>query len=104
MGGSGSGNHYHWWRPAKKTVVEDCLSLDANRWKREGTLKAGVQASGTWSWTYPSGKGFAVNYEVDTLDSARPFVRLWYSWVWPSSKEPQSADYRVRLTVTRPRV
>jgi hypothetical protein len=104
MGGPGSGAHYyHWWRPSKKEVVEDCQSLDANRWTREGILRANVLATGTWRWTYASGKGFSISYAADTRDSAAPFVRLSYSWGWPSSPEPQSADYRVRLTTTRPR-
>ena len=103
MGGAGSGNRYHWWRSGKKEVVEDCLSLDANRWMRECSLRAGVQALGSWHWTYRSGKTFSVEFEVHTLDPADPFVRLSYSWVWPTSQEPQSAAYRVRLTTTRPR-
>jgi hypothetical protein len=102
MGGVGSGNRYHWWRSGKKTVVEDCLDLDATAWMREGTLKVGVLASGTWRWNYRSGRSFVVNYELDTLDLAVPSVRLSYSWVWRASPEPQSADYRVRLTTTRP--
>jgi hypothetical protein len=101
MGGSGSGNRYHWWRSGKKEVVEDCLDIDANRWMREGYLRAGVQALGSWRWTYQSGKSFAVNFEVDTRAQAAPFVRLYYSWVWRPGQEPQSADYRVRLTATR---
>jgi len=104
MGGPGSGAlYYHWWRPSKKTVVEDCLSLDANGWTHEGMLRASVLATGSWRWTYRSGKSFSVGYTVDTTDQAGPFVRLFYSWTWPTSPEPQSADYRVRLTTTRPR-
>jgi hypothetical protein len=104
MGGAGSGNRYHhWWRSGKKEVVEDCLSLDANRWMREGILRANVLATGTWRWTYATGKSFAVNYTADALDPSDAFVRLSYSWVWPSSPEPQSADYRVSLTTTQPR-
>ena len=104
MGGPGSGNHYHWWRSgSKKEVVEHCLSLDTNRWMREGYLRASVLTVGSWHWTYDSGKSFSVNYEVDTLDQADPFVRLSYSWVWPPAQEPQSVDYRVALTTTQPR-
>ena len=103
MGGPGSGCNYHWWRSSKKTVVEDCLSLDANGWMREGMLRASVLATGSWRWTYRSGKSFSVGYTMDTTDQAGPFVRLFYSWTWPTSPEPQSADYRVRLTTTRPR-
>ena len=103
MGGPGSGNHYHWWRRGKKTAVEDCLSIEANRWARAGSLKAGVRLSGSWHWTYRSGSGFTVNYEVDTLDLSCPFVRLWYSWVWTGKQQREAADYRVLLTATRPR-
>jgi hypothetical protein len=102
MGGRGSGSHYHWWRHDKKTTVEDCLSLDANRWMRDGILQAGVCRRGSWEWTYRGGGGFTVNYDLDTRDLSWPSVRLWYSWVWRPAQETQSADYRVRLTVTRP--
>jgi hypothetical protein len=102
VGGSGSGSHYHWWRSEKKTTVEECLSIDANRWTREGILRAGVRVSGSWAWTYRSGRGFAVNYDVDAPDLARPSVRLWYSWIWRSSRQEESADYSVRLGVTQP--
>jgi hypothetical protein len=37
-------------RSSKKTVVEDCRSLDANRWMREGILKSGVHHVGAWAW------------------------------------------------------
>ena len=105
MGNSrGSGaTYYHWWRPTKKTTVDDCLSLDANRSMREGILRAGVHAAGSWRWTYPSGSSFCVHYDVRTLDMDRPRMRLSYSWTWGAEGEPQSADYHVRLATTRPR-
>src|SRR5262245_27340942 len=103
MGGSGGGNHYHWWRRPKKTVVEDCLSLDANRWMREGILKAGVHRAGTWRWTYRSGSGFSIGYEVLTLEAGSPRLRLSYWWTWGGTGTPESADYHVRLATTRPR-
>jgi hypothetical protein len=103
MGGPGSGNHYHWWRSAKKTVVEECLRIDADRWTREGILKAGVHQTGSWVWTYGDGGTFRVNYEAVTLDLARPLLRLWYSWVWRSTGKEDSAGYHVRLTTTEPR-
>lgn len=103
MGGSGSGNRYHWHRGDKKTTVEDCLTIDANRWSKEGILKAGVAQYGSWRWTYRSGNGFSVNYEVRTEEMECPRVRLSYSWTWQSVNEPQSADYTVCLTTTRPR-
>src|SRR5688572_28610612 len=102
MGGPGSGNRYH-RRTNKKTVAEDCLSLDANRWAREGILKAGVHSAGSWLWTYGRGGTFRVHYQADARDLSAPFVRLWYAWTWGSSPVPQSADYPVQLTTTRPR-
>jgi hypothetical protein len=104
MGGPGSGaSYYHWWRPAKKDTVEDCLSLDANRWMREGILKPGVWQAGRWRWEYRDGPGLPIDYAVDTQDMAFPTVRLAYSWAWRSSPQAESADYRVGLTTTRPR-
>jgi hypothetical protein len=102
MGGPGSGGRYHWWRPAKKTAVEDCLSIDANRWTREGILKAAVRQTGSWRWTYSSGKSWAVSYEVMTLHPDVPLLRLSYSWTL-HGRDEQSADYVVPLTRTYPR-
>ncbi len=103
MGGSGSGNHYHWWRHGKKTVVEDCTQLEANRWAREGILKAGVRLSGSWRWVYRSGRENSIGYEVLTLGLARPVVRLFYSITRAGTEERDALDYPVRLTTTRPR-
>jgi hypothetical protein len=103
MGGPGSGNDYcHWWRPPKKGVVEDCLSLDANRWAREGILKAGVYQTGSSRWVYPGGRECSLNYEVHTLEMDRPLLRLSYNWT-RGGGERGEADYQVRLTTTRPR-
>jgi hypothetical protein len=101
MGGAGSGNRS--WRHSKKTTVEDCLRIDANRWMREGILTAGIRVVGSWGWTYRDGKGFVINYETDTVNPDRASLRLSYSWVWSGSKRQGSADYRVLLTATRPR-
>jgi hypothetical protein len=102
MGGPGSGSHDHWWRPARKAAFEDCLSIDANRWMREGALKAGVLSSGSWTWTYRAGGSFKVNYRLDTLDLGRPSVLLWYSWAGQAPGRTESADYRLDLAATRP--
>jgi hypothetical protein len=100
MGGSGSGNHYHWWRGNKKVTVEWCRSLDANRWMREGILKSGVWQSGSWCWYRDATrKEFVsrIGYEVNTTD-ARPWVRLSYTF----TESGTSLDYKVFLRVTRP--
>jgi hypothetical protein len=101
MGGSGSGNHYHWWRHGKKTVVEDCRSLDANRWMREGILRAGVHLSGTWAWfrdAQRTEKTSSIDYEVNTLEDP-PWLRLDYTF----TQSQQHVDYRVDLGATLPR-
>jgi hypothetical protein len=84
-------------------VVERCLSLDANRWAREGILGPGVHRAGAWGWTYLSGARFTVHYMVQTTGASGPCVRLTYSWTWNGVGEPQRADYLVCLTTTRPR-
>jgi hypothetical protein len=103
MGGPGSGNHNHWGRHPKKETVEDSLCLDANRWMREGVLKAGARSAGSQRWTYPGGGSFLVDYVVDTLDAGHPTVWLWYSWVWTATRKQDAAVYQVALTTTRPR-
>src|SRR5262245_50817559 len=103
MGGPGSGNHYHWWRGGKKTTVEQCKNLDANRWMREGILRAGVRLSGGWRWVYQDGREHSISYEVDTLDATGPAVRLSYTITREGTQERDSLDYRVQLTTTRPR-
>ena len=103
MGGRGSGNHFHWQTRDKKTVVTDCLSLDANRWTREGILKEGQVQFGSWRWAYARGGGFTVHYEAHTADPARAYVRLSYAFVWTATGKEESHDYPVALTATRPK-
>jgi hypothetical protein len=103
MGGPGSGNHYHWWRARKKRTVEECEALDANRWMREGILKADVHLRGGWRWVYHGGRENRIGYEVNTLDQACPFVRLSYTITWAGTQEQESFDYPIKLVTTRPR-
>jgi hypothetical protein len=101
MGGPGSGSHYHWWRSSKKTTVEDCRSLDAIRWMREGILKAGVRHYGSWAWYRDAARTertSAIGYEVSTLGDP-PWLRLTYTF----TERQDSLDYRIRLVTTRPR-
>jgi hypothetical protein len=81
--------------------VEECLSIDANRWAREGILKAGVRQVGGWQWTYRDGQTNSISYEVNTLHMGRPLLRLFYSR--KGEGEPQQENYHLRLTTTRPR-
>jgi hypothetical protein len=102
MGGLGSGCDNHWWRPDKKTTVEDCLSLDSNVLMRDGVLKAGLSTPGAIEWTYPSGNSFRVNFAVDTRDLGNSFLRLSYTWVWTPTRDEESVAYRLAVTTTRP--
>src|SRR4051812_44821645 len=102
MGGPGSGNHYHWWRKGKKSVVERCGSIDARRWGSKGILKVGIRQAGSWPVLSLSRGIIDINYEVLALDPARPVVRL--SYANPAAKgEEEELKYDVRLTTTRPR-
>jgi hypothetical protein len=83
--------------------VEDCLSLDANRWMREGILQAGVHRIGSWRWVYHSGRECSISYEADTLDAARPVLRLSYSFSRSTKDQKESVEYNLRLVTTRPR-
>jgi hypothetical protein len=103
MGGRGSGNHYHWWREGKKTVVEDCQALDANRWTRDGVLRAGAQVAGSCHWTYRDGRECSIGYIMRAPPGAQPVLRLSYSWTHPGTGEKEPIEYVVRLTTTRPR-
>src|SRR5262245_39156546 len=99
MGGRGSGCSYHWWRPARKTTVEDCRSLDAGVWTREGILKAGVWQAGCWRWLSaedPTEETASLGYQVNTL-AGGPWVRLSYRL----GRTGEDLDYRVALTTTR---
>src|SRR5260370_16027120 len=98
MGGPGSGNHGR--RTDRRAAVEDCLVLDANRWARAGILAAGVRTSGRWGWSDATAgeTAFAIGYEAYTLDAAAPWLRLRYAFTGAGTE----ADYRVRLTATRP--
>jgi hypothetical protein len=101
MGGSGSGNHYHWWRSSKKTVVEDCRSLDASRWMRESILKAGVWHSGGWVWFRDESRTertSSIDYEVNTRSNP-PWVRLRYT----ITRTKDDLDYSIQLVTTQPK-
>jgi hypothetical protein len=102
MGGPGSGSPSHWWR-GKKTTVEECEDLDANRWMREGLLKPGHRRLGILGWTYRHGRESHLLYEVDTTDPDRPSVRLSYGLADRATGQRESLSYAVALTTTRPR-
>src|SRR5262249_15874509 len=102
MGGPGSGESFHhWWRAPKKAGGEDCRDLDANRWTREGLLKAGVWHYGRWCWFRDAARTeetASIGYEVNTSGDPA-YVRLTYTL----TRTQEQIDYRIGLTTTRPR-
>jgi hypothetical protein len=98
MGGFGSGR---WGCHSKATTVEDCRRLDANRWMREGILRANQQQLGRWCWYRDESlaeETSSIVYDVHTsAEDGR--VRLMYT----VTKTQESFDYAIRLTTTRPR-
>jgi hypothetical protein len=99
MGGYGSGNHET--RPARKTTVEECRSLDVTLWVRQGIIKAGVRQKGVCRWEGRDGPLFSIDLEVRTTDMGRPVVVLAYTHLYGG--EPRQERYQVRLTTTVPR-
>src|SRR4051794_6915862 len=98
MGGPGSGaSYYQWWRSRKKTTVESCLSLDANRWMREGILKAGAFRRGSWLWAYHGSRTASISCDADLRNPDRTFVTLEYSRSGGSLDQPQSLRYPIEL-------
>jgi hypothetical protein len=99
MGGFNSGNRRP--RSAKKTTVEDCLPLDANRWTREGILQAGIRDGGCWPLCDWRGADVTIHYATNTLASSCGYVALWYTRLEGSTGRIRSMHYLVRLTTTR---
>src|SRR5699024_2860851 len=100
MGGYGSGNHLSRWN--KKTTVEQCLCIDANRWIRQGILRLEVNGTGTWSWSYRDGSTTVINYQTWTSDLDRPYVLLSYTRRRRSAGETERVVCPVDLTATQP--
>jgi hypothetical protein len=75
--------------------------LDANRWTREGVLRGGAQLSGSWAWWRDAERKeqtAALEYAVDTLDPAHPWLFLYYA----TAPTRESLVYCIRLQTTRP--
>lgn len=95
MGGFGSGRR----SDGQTSIVEECLSIDACRWMREGIIRAGCLSSGAWRWTNSTtGETAAsITYRVDAGVSGG-FAHLSYA-VRATGKQ---LDYAVRLEATEP--
>jgi hypothetical protein len=92
MGGLGSGRYER--NSARKHRVEECLSLDANCWMREGILAAGIGCRNTWSWFRGTRKVASVEFDSDCSDS-----QVWLSYTLASGEQ---VAYSFRLDATEP--
>ena len=97
MGGYGSGR-WHWH--TRKTTVEECRWIDVARWVREGIIRPTAWISGSWLWmdAVTGEKTSSISYEVNTGDSARSWVRLYYT----ITQTGFEVDYKILLQTTRP--
>jgi hypothetical protein len=100
VGGPGSGNFNHKWRPPRKTTAEECLSIDASLWARESILRAGVRQAGLWGWkdTRTGDVLATILYEVNTRDAGDPQVTLTHA----AGPQGDCIAYPIRLATTRP--
>ena len=99
LGGFGS---TRWGWHSKATTVEECRSLDVNRWIREGIIVPESRRWGSWVWTnrYTNKQAASIGYEVNTTGSP-PWVRLYYT-VTPWAGDPVDYDYKIALVSTMP--
>ena len=99
MGGYGSGR---WGLHSKATTVEECRSLDVNRWMREDMIAPDMRRYGAWIWknSYTGEQTASLGYEVDTRGRP-PWVRLSYT-ITPWGGTPAEYDYKILLTQTWP--
>jgi hypothetical protein len=96
MGGQGSGNWYRW---RKKTTVEDCWTLDANQFMREGVFQVGEFRKLGWVWRLTNGPQQAdLDYEVDATNLVRPWFRVSYRLI----RTGEVLDYKISLTTSCP--
>ncbi|MGF1580384.1 MAG: hypothetical protein ACFCD0_13560 [Gemmataceae bacterium] len=98
MGGLGSGLTYQYWRPPRKTTVEECKVLTVKGLRKLDLLKPDTRISRTLSWggDNPGAKSI-FGITVDTANEC-PHIVLSYR----SREREESFEYLVRLSTTEP--
>lgn len=94
MGGFGSGRH------GGGPVVEDGLTLDLDRLRRDGTFPPAEgwrQGSLVWTDTRSGARVASIGYEI-SLGAGEGWMRLRYTSTDPGFGEKREADYRISLT------
>jgi hypothetical protein len=75
MGGSGSG-----WQGAKKSTVEDSLSLSIVALVQKRALVPGAWTRGSWGWSYEGSEPHArIGYEANLIDPDAAWLRLTHT-------------------------
>jgi hypothetical protein len=98
MGGPGSGNHYHWRRSGKKTVVEDCRVIDLGELARSGSFKQGT--AGLLRWLRGGQEVSSLSYRV--ASSAARDGGLVLVLDYRISRTGEAVTIPIPLEVTRP--
>lgn len=93
MGGYGSGRRGTCYK------VEECLTLDATRWQRDGFFRGCESRIGAWEWRNSvTGKATcSIGYRVEPAGGAWQ-VHLNYT----ITQTREALDYHLRLAATRP--
>nr|SPS06671.1 conserved protein of unknown function [Candidatus Nitrotoga fabula] len=81
-------------RSHTKTTVEECTTLDVNRWAREGYLTTG--RSFNWEWTWGNGNRSSINVHVESTEA----IRLVYRARACGEVKWSDVDYRIYLERT----
>lgn len=96
MGGIGSGRE----ADVYSGTVEESLQLDVNKLKRDGAIKAHIQANGILTWNRPIGEKPSIGYEIHTYGQ-NGHIRLIYS-VSSLGMDEKAINYNIELYTTRP--
>lgn len=95
MGGSGSGNRYHYstkpteqnfWRFSAASLKKFCMGGGGRKW-----------GSGSLQWSSRGEVRSSISYEINTLESPA-WLRVHYT----NKGSGEKYDYKIRLTTTRP--
>lgn len=81
MGGSGSGNRYHWHRPARKPTTSSCLPLSISALLEQGLLVAGQKKEGQLVWSARRIETIkAIHCCVDATSMQKPQLHISYDF------------------------
>lgn len=98
MGGFGSGE-----RSWKRTIVEQCRSLDAAKLARDGVFARRGYAGDAWKLAWTNGLGeqtLALIYWLESVSHDDLVLHL-YERVWPDGRKTSFGE-AIRLAKTRP--